>query len=110
MSDGEGEGDVVELPLDGVLDLHTFAPRDVPFVVEDYLAACRAAGVLEVRIVHGRGQGVQRAVVRRRLAALPGVAAFADAPPGAGGWGATLVLLRAPDVRADAASVAGPKS
>ena len=81
------------LPLTGELDLHAFAPRDIPSVVEEYVRACRAKGLLELRLVHGRGQGVQRAVVRRRLSGLPGVVAFDDAPPQAGGWGATLVRL-----------------
>lgn len=81
------------LPIGGELDLHAFAPRDVVSVVEEYLAACRARGILSVRVVHGRGKGVQRAEVRRLLARLPGVASFADAPPQSGGWGATVVRL-----------------
>jgi DNA-nicking Smr family endonuclease len=85
----------VVLPLTGELDLHAFAPRDVASVVEEYVRACREGGVLELRIVHGRGRGVQRAVVRRLLAALPAVAGFEDAPPASGGWGATRVRLRA---------------
>jgi DNA-nicking Smr family endonuclease len=89
-----GEGEAVELPISGELDLHSFAPRDVPSVVEEYVRACRERGVLTLRLVHGRGKGVQRAVVRRVLANLAGVAAFDDAPPGSGGWGATLVRLR----------------
>jgi DNA-nicking Smr family endonuclease len=86
-----------ELPIDGTLDLHAFAPRDVASVVEEYLRECRARGILRVRVVHGRGRGVQRAVVRRVLAALPFVLASEDAPPELGGWGATLVSLRAPN-------------
>jgi DNA-nicking Smr family endonuclease len=62
-------------------------------VVEEYLRECRARGVLTVRVVHGRGKGVQRAEVRRLLALLPDVASFDDAPPQAGGWGATIVRL-----------------
>jgi DNA-nicking Smr family endonuclease len=89
-----GEEEAVELPISGELDLHSFAPRDVPSVVEEYVRACRERGVLTLRLVHGRGKGVQRAVVRRVLANLAGVAAFDDAPPGSGGWGATLVRLR----------------
>jgi DNA-nicking Smr family endonuclease len=83
----------VILPLTGELDLHAFAARDVPSVVEEYVRACREAGLLELRIVHGRGRGVQRAVVRRLLSSLPAVASFADAAPASGGWGATRVRL-----------------
>jgi DNA-nicking Smr family endonuclease len=81
------------MPIGDELDLHAFAPRDVVSVVEEYLAACRTRGILTVRVVHGRGKGVQRAEVRRLLAHLPGVASFADAPPQSGGWGATIVRL-----------------
>jgi len=87
------EDEPVELPVTGELDLHPFAPRDIPSVVEEYLRACRERGITRVRLVHGRGKGVQRAVVRRVLARLPGVAGYADAPPESGGWGATVVQL-----------------
>lgn len=86
-------GDAFVVPLTGELDLHNFAPRDIPSVVEEYVRACREKGVLELRLVHGRGQGVQRAVVRRVLEHLDGVLAFDDAPPSRGGWGATLLRL-----------------
>lgn len=91
MSDQDGEP--VALPITGELDLHAFAPRDIPSVVAEYLHACREKGILHVRLVHGRGKGVQRAEVRRALRALPGVASFADAPPSSGGWGATVIDL-----------------
>jgi DNA-nicking Smr family endonuclease len=81
------------VPLTGELDLHSFAPRDIPSVVEEYVHACREAGVLSLRIVHGRGRGVQRAVVRRALRGLQGVVVFDDAPLSSGGWGATLARL-----------------
>ena len=84
----------VELPVTGELDLHAFAPRDVPSVVEEYVRACAERGIELVRLVHGRGTGVQRAVVRRVLAGLPEVVAYHDAPPDSGGWGATLARLR----------------
>ena len=86
-------GEPFVLPIGEELDLHAFAPRDVVSVVEEYLAACRTRGILTVRVVHGRGRGVQRAAVRRLLARVPGIASFADAPPQSGGWGATIVRL-----------------
>jgi DNA-nicking Smr family endonuclease len=92
-ADGPPAGPV-RLPLDGELDLHPFAPRDIPSVVQEYVRACRAGGVRHLRLAHGRGRGVQRAVVRRVLASMPEVLSYADAPPGAGGWGATVVELR----------------
>ena len=95
--DGEDEGlptDAVSIPLDGELDLHPFAPRDIPSVVEEYVRACHEKGVRHLRLAHGRGRGVQRAAVRRVLASLPEVLSFDDAAPGAGGWGATVVELR----------------
>jgi DNA-nicking Smr family endonuclease len=82
------------LPIEDVLDLHSFLPRDVPEVVRDYLDAALAAGHREVRIVHGKGSGVQRERVRGLLAIHACVESFADAPPGRGHWGATLVRLR----------------
>ena len=89
----EDDGGPVVLPITAELDLHTFAPRDVPSVVEEYIHACREKGILRVRVIHGRGQGVQRAFVHRALRSMPGVAAFADAPPASGGWGATVIDL-----------------
>jgi len=88
------DGDPVTLPLTGDLDLHPFSPREIPSVVEEYVRACREQGVLRLRLAHGRGRGVQRAVVRRVLASMPEVVSFSDAPPQAGGWGATVVVLR----------------
>jgi len=85
----------VEIPIDGTLDLHTFDPRDVPDLLPEYLHACRRGGILEVRIVHGKGRGVLRARVIELLARMPEVESFRDAGPGAGDWGATLVVLRA---------------
>ena len=86
--------DDVTLPIEDALDLHAFAPRDVKDVVASYLDAAHEAGFREVRIIHGRGIGVQREAVRSVLARHPKVAGFADAPPERGGWGATLVVLK----------------
>jgi len=92
------EAEPFELPITEVLDLHAFAPRDVPSVVEEYLRACREEGLTLVRLVHGRGRGVQRAEVQRVLRRMTAeVESFANAPPESGGWGATLVRLRAPE-------------
>jgi len=77
-----------------VLDLHAFAPRDIPSVVSEYLEAAHARGFTEVRLIHGRGIGVQRGIVQSLLARHPLVAAFADAPPDRGGFGATIVRLK----------------
>ena len=90
-------GDAVRIPLTGELDLHPFSPRDIPSVVEEYVRACHEKGVCHLRLAHGRGRGVQRAVVRRVLASRPEVVSFDDAPAGAGGWGATVVELRQED-------------
>ena len=90
---GEDGGEPVVLPISGELDLHAFAPRDIPDVVAEYVRACREKGILRVRLIHGRGKGVQRAEVRRTLRSLPGVASVADAPPSSGGWGATVIDL-----------------
>ena len=89
--------DPVVLPLEDVLDLHPFRPKEIRSVVEDYLTECRAAGFTTVRLIHGKGIGVQRESIRALLARLPYVQTFSDAPPEAGGWGATLVTLK-PDL------------
>jgi len=86
--------DDVTLPIEDAIDLHAFAARDVKDVVASYLDAAREAGFEEVRIIHGRGIGVQRETVRAILARHPRVVSFADAPPDRGGWGATIVLLK----------------
>jgi DNA-nicking Smr family endonuclease len=82
------------LTIDGVLDLHTFAPRDVTSVVEEYLQECRRKNIFEIRLIHGKGKGFQRRAVKKVLDRLPYVAEYSQAPPEAGGWGATLVRLK----------------
>jgi DNA-nicking Smr family endonuclease len=86
--------DIVFLPIEDVLDLHSVSPRDVEGVVEEYLIEANRLGLKALRIIHGRGIGVQRETVRRVLARSPLVLSYKDAPADAGGWGATLVTLR----------------
>jgi len=85
--------DVVALPIDGMLDLHAFRPREVKHLVEDYLQACRERGIVEVRIVHGKGTGTLRRTVHGLLDQLDWVVEYHLAGPGAGGWGATIVTI-----------------
>jgi DNA-nicking Smr family endonuclease len=84
----------IVLPIEGSIDLHTFRPKDIPSVVEEYLEQCKQSGLKEVRIIHGRGTGVQRNIVRSILQKHPLVLSFRDAPPEGGGWGATIVALK----------------
>ncbi len=87
--------DPVEQPIDGVLDLHTFQPAEVKDLVPEYLAACRKRGILQVRIIHGKGTGTLREIVRSVLEKLPYVKSFRTAEEGSGGgWGATIIELR----------------
>ncbi len=87
------DDDIVELAIDGTLDLHTFRPREVPSLVEDYVRECRARGILELRIVHGKGTGTLRRTVHAVLGRLEGVREYGLAGGSGGGWGATLVTL-----------------
>lgn len=88
----------IELPVEDIFDLHTIQPKDVRPAVEAYLDAAWEKGYAGVRIIHGRGIGVQRELVRKVLANTPFVRSFEDAPLEAGGWGATVVSFypRAP--------------
>jgi dsDNA-specific endonuclease/ATPase MutS2 len=86
----------VELEITDVFDLHTIQPRDVKRVVEEYLQLAHEKGFKVVRIIHGKGIGVQREVVRSILARTPFVADWTDAPPDAGGLGATIVRFKYP--------------
>ena len=85
---------VVALPIEDSLDLHTFSPKEIKPLVEEYLYQCQQREFREVRIIHGRGTGTQRNIVRSLLAKNPCVAEFKDAPPESGGWGATMVMLK----------------
>jgi DNA-nicking Smr family endonuclease len=88
------QNEAVPIPIDGTLDLHTFRPQDVKELVPDYLQACRERGILEVRIVHGKGTGALRRTVHAVLGRLPIVASFRLGDESSGSWGATLVRLR----------------
>jgi dsDNA-specific endonuclease/ATPase MutS2 len=90
------EEDVI-VPIEDSIDLHSFRPRDIGSVVESYLQAAIESGFREVRIIHGKGIGVQRESVRAILARNPAVERFMDGGPGGGEWGATRVLLNQPE-------------
>jgi DNA-nicking Smr family endonuclease len=92
--DGPFGDDPVEIPIEDSIDLHYFPPSDVGAIVDAYLEAAAERGFREVRIIHGRGRGVQRHRVHQHLARNAYVERFEDAPGDRGGWGATLVWLR----------------
>ena len=96
MSEEEDQDAAIVVPIEDAIDLHPFAPRDLLSVVESYLEEAHARGFREVRLIHGRGTGYQRARVRQLLSDHPRVEDFWDAPPGRGGWGATVVVLGGP--------------
>ena len=89
--------DAVELPIDGTLDLHAFKPEDLKELIPDYLVACRSRGILRVRIIHGKGTGTLRRTVHSMLGKMKEVEFFKLAGEEAGGWGATIVILKPPD-------------
>lgn len=86
------DDDAVHVPIEEALDLHAFAPRDIPLVVEDYLEAAHTAGFRLIRLIHGRGIGAQRGVVHRLLRSHPLVEAYWDAPESR--LGATVARLK----------------
>ena len=88
------EDEPIRIPITDVFDLHTVQPKEVEAVVEAYLEEAQRLEIKSLRIIHGRGKGVQRQIVRAVLARTPFVLAFGDAPPEVGGWGATVVKLR----------------
>lgn len=90
----EGDDSIAKLEIEDSIDLHGFLPADVPNVVLDYLEEAVARGFSEVRLIHGRGKGVQRARIRELLREHAWVKAFTDATAARGGWGATIVWLR----------------
>ena len=88
------DDDVVQVPIDGVLDLHNFSPKDLKCLIPDYLEECCRVDIFQVRIIHGKGIGNLRRTVHAILKKLPQVKEFKLAGENAGGWGATLVQLR----------------
>jgi dsDNA-specific endonuclease/ATPase MutS2 len=102
MDDLDHDGEQpVEMPIDGTLDLHLFQPREVKALVPDYLTACREKGILQVRIVHGKGTGSLRRMVHSVLAKLPEVVSYQLGGDSGGGWGATIVILQPVDENSD---------
>jgi len=94
MATDDEEGPPVVVPIEDAIDLHPFAPAEIPSVVESYLEAASHAGFAEVRLIHGRGRGIQRARVHQVLSRHPLVVSYRDATPERGGFGATVVSLR----------------
>ncbi len=94
LTDTTTDQEPIVFPIDGVLDLHTFSPKEVADLLEDYVAECLKIGIYDLRIIHGKGKGILRDRVRKILARHPLVESFSEAPLEAGGWGATLVRLR----------------
>lgn len=94
--------DLIGFPINGTLDLHTFSPKEVKDLVPEYIAECRKRGILQVRIIHGKGIGTLRELVHAVLAKLPEVESYRLADETAGGWGATIVILKPAGPRMDA--------
>ena len=84
----------IKIPIQDVLDLHTFRPQDISDLLENYFDECLKAGIFSLRVIHGKGKGIQKRQVHQFLQKDRRVKSFKDAPPEAGGWGATVVELR----------------
>lgn len=83
----------VRLAIDGTLDLHTFPPGEIRQLIPDYIEACLLEGILDLRIIHGKGKGVLRRLVHAILDRHPNVASYRHEEGTGGGWGATVVRL-----------------
>ncbi len=83
----------IHIPIDGILDLHTFNPMEIHDLLKEYIDACLKKGIYEVRIIHGKGKGILRDKAHSILKRHPLVMDF-SIDPGASGWGATIVLLK----------------
>jgi DNA-nicking Smr family endonuclease len=92
--DDDAEPGAVSIPITDTLDLHPFRPGEIQDVAREYLLEAHARGFRQVRLIHGRGIGVQRERIRALLATLELVETYQDADPTGGGWGATVVLLK----------------
>ncbi|RKY84304.1 DNA mismatch repair protein MutS [candidate division KSB1 bacterium] len=88
----------IEFPISDEIDLHTFSPSETRSAVNEYLYECQKRGIYEVRIIHGKGKGIQKNIIRTLLNEHPLVITFRDAPPISGGWGATIVELKRKDM------------
>src|SRR4030042_5775530 len=85
---------IVRIPIEDWIDLHTFSPKEIPSLLEEYLSECLKKGFREVRIIHGKGKGVQMNIVHSFLRKSPLIESFKQAPPEAGSWGATIAYLK----------------
>jgi len=85
---------IVRIPIENWIDLHTFSPKEIPSLLEEYLSECQKKGFKEVRIIHGKGKGVQMNIVHSFLKKSPLVESFKWAPPEAGAWGATIATFK----------------
>jgi DNA-nicking Smr family endonuclease len=92
------EEQLFDYPVDGILDLHMFQPKDVKSVLSEYLTVCRARGILRMTVIHGKGQGVLREIVRSFLKNSPNVIEF-HTPSDASGWGATIAILKPLEIK-----------
>jgi DNA-nicking Smr family endonuclease len=90
----ENDDEPVEVPIDGVLDLHTFQPKEVKQLIPDYIQACLEKEIYQIRIIHGKGTGVLQEIVHSTLDRHPAVISYCHESGSGGGWGATVVNLK----------------